>query len=281
MVTSTTTTTTTTNTTTSGLTTSNTCTASSSSVAPRISQTTSTRAGMMANYSYTQNSAHTKVTIYIMKSDLTADNVDILIEPKNVAVKVKSSVGGVSPGNYIFNKILYDEVDPSGATIKYKKDKLQITLKQVKPGEWSELIDKNAKPKTISSSSTAQENKQKGIETETGAPKDPSTTQTQDNKSSIPRPYASHKDWDAIDSQITKELAEDPELKPQGEEALNDLFRNIYKNANEDTRRAMIKSFQTSGGTVLSTNWGEVSEKDYEKERSAPDGMEWKKWKDA
>ena len=34
---------------------------------------------------------------------------------------------------------------------------------------------------------------------------------------------------------------------------------------------------QTSGGTVLSTNWGEVSEKDYEKERVAPDGYKWEK----
>ena len=40
----------------------------------------------------------------------------------------------------------------------------------------------------------------------------------------------------------------------------------------------MNKSFQTSGGTVLSTNWSEVSTKDYEKEKTAPDGQEWKKW---
>jgi suppressor of G2 allele of SKP1 len=41
----------------------------------------------------------------------------------------------------------------------------------------------------------------------------------------------------------------------------------------------MVKSFQTSGGTVLSTNWDEVSRKDFEKEGvQAPSGMEVKKY---
>lgn len=39
----------------------------------------------------------------------------------------------------------------------------------------------------------------------------------------------------------------------------------------------MQKSFSTSGGTVLSTNWKEVKEKDYEKEVKPPDGLEYKK----
>ena len=41
---------------------------------------------------------------------------------------------------------------------------------------------------------------------------------------------------------------------------------------------AMKKSFQTSGGTVLSTNWKEVSSKNYEEEKQAPKGMEWRTW---
>jgi suppressor of G2 allele of SKP1 len=58
------------------------------------------------------------------------------------------------------------------------------------------------------------------------------------------------------------------------------MFKQIYANASEDTKRAMMRSYITSGGTVLSTNWDEVKDKDYEgKDRpSAPKGQEWKKW---
>jgi suppressor of G2 allele of SKP1 len=40
----------------------------------------------------------------------------------------------------------------------------------------------------------------------------------------------------------------------------------------------MMKSFQESGGTQLSTNWSEVGSKTMEVK--PPDGMEWKTWQD-
>lgn len=89
---------------------------------------------------------------------------------------------------------------------------------------------------------------------------------------SYPTSSKNKKNWDSIDKQITKE--ESQEKEPQGDSALNSLFKSIYERSDENTRRAMIKSFQTSGGTVLSTNWDEVASKDYEgKDRpDAPDG---------
>ena len=75
-----------------------------------------------------------------------------------------------------------------------------------------------------------------------------------------------------------KDKDESDEEEPTGDAALNKLFQNIYKNADADTKRAMIKSFQTSGGTVLSTNWKEVKEAKYEDNIEAPKGQEVKKW---
>ncbi|KAH9611879.1 hypothetical protein KSS87_003718 [Heliosperma pusillum] len=87
-------------------------------------------------------------------------------------------------------------------------------------------------------------------------------------------PSSKHKvDWDKLEAQMKKEEKDE---KLDGDAALNKFFQDIYKDADEDTRRAMQKSFVESNGTVLSTNWKEVGTKKVE--GSAPDGMEMRKW---
>lgn len=43
-----------------------------------------------------------------------------------------------------------------------------------------------------------------------------------------------------------------------GGDPVDGFFKKLYANADDDTRRAMVKSYYESQGTALSTNWDEV-----------------------
>ena len=89
-------------------------------------------------------------------------------------------------------------------------------------------------------------------------------------KLSYPSSAKHAKNWDALEKEISKE-----QDKPEGEAALNALFQQLYKDADDDTKRAMLKSYTESSGTCLSTNWNEVSKDKVE--TKPPEGMVAKK----
>ena len=57
---------------------------------------------------------------------------------------------------------------------------------------------------------------------------------------------------------------------------VNSFFQKLYKDADPDMRRAMMKSYVESNGTSLSTSWSDAKDKSYQTE--PPDGVEAKKW---
>lgn len=90
-----------------------------------------------------------------------------------------------------------------------------------------------------------------------------------EKKVKVAKPKASPKNWDAV----AKDLVSDKD-----EESINTLFNQLYADGSDETKRAMLKSYYESGGTVLSTDWNEVSKQKVEVK--PPEGVEFKGWND-
>jgi suppressor of G2 allele of SKP1 len=88
-----------------------------------------------------------------------------------------------------------------------------------------------------------------------------------------------YKNWDGITESILsseKQITSNEDPNAGGDSSVNKFFQEIYSNASDDTKRAMMKSYVESGGTTLSTNWDEVGQGNVEVK--PPQGSEWKKW---
>lgn len=143
---------------------------------------------------------------------------------------------------YALDLDLCGTVDPAASKIEYLSTKIEILLAKADGmGNWASLEKKAAA--------------------------------VQPSRPHYPSSYAAArkqvKDWDKLETEIK---TEEKDEKLEGDAALQKLFRDIYSNADEDTRRAMNKSFQESNGTVLSTNWKEIGTKKVE--CTPPSGME-------
>jgi len=185
--------------------------------------------------------SHTHVIITVLAKNISKEEttVEILEKEFNLAIKLPENK------EYQINLNLCDKIIPTESTVNHLSTKIEIKLRKASPVQWATLEatgDSVVRPWADTS-----------------------------NVDKHVYPSSSHKkkNWDEIAASV-------PEVKLEGEEGLNKVFQDIYQKGSEDQRRAMMKSFVESGGTVLSTNWDDVGKRYVE--GSPPKGLEMKKW---
>lgn len=142
-------------------------------------------------YQYYQDSSWMK--IQILEPNLSVKTCSVSITPESLSVSVVKD--GVT--HTIIHGDLPENVVVGRCRTLYKDEKVIIKLKKANDGEWSSLIDKKImkKAKVIS-----------GEEKEVEAKK-------VNDPPSVPRPYASDKDWEAIERDLKQqEENESPEV---------------------------------------------------------------------
>ncbi|CAE6462902.1 unnamed protein product [Rhizoctonia solani] len=184
-----------------------------------------------------------KLTLSVFVRNANPDEVNIKF--------TNNSFDFVYGDNQLHLEPLRAGIDPAQSGYRVGKVKVEIWLAKLVHGRWGTLLSSGAEPGLPIQSSAA-----------------PSSTQS----------TLSKKNWDSIVAGLPldpeKSLQDDPNAG--GDAALNTFFQQIYGNADEDTRRAMLKSYTESGGTALSTNWDDVRKAKVEVK--PPTGSEFKKW---
>ncbi|CAH0548538.1 unnamed protein product [Brassicogethes aeneus] len=188
----------------------------------------------------------TSVVITVLLKNVNEEDLIIKYDSKKVTVDVKAF--NVENDNLTFN--LLHEIVPEQCGCKITPSKFEIKLKKLDGLRWDKLEGKVDKEiKAIPQASVSLTN---------GPPA---------------YPTSKGKDWNKIEKEITQKEKDE---KPEGEEALNKLFQEIYGKGSDEVKKAMNKSYMESGGTVLSTNWNEIGKEKVKIQ--PPDGMEFKTW---
>lgn len=180
------------------------------------------------------------ITIYAKK--INEDKLVVDFNSSSVSISFPSAAN--SEYNYHLDP-LYGEIIPSESKYKVYSTKLEITLKKKEAHKWPGLEQEAVAEKEVEKEASGS-----------------------GEGSGIAYPTSSRKKVNWNNFKV------DDDDKEEGD--TNAFFQKIFKDVDEDSRRAMMKSYVQSNGTVLTTSWDEAKDKEFE--TSPPEGMQAKKW---
>ena len=206
-------------------------------------------------YKHQWYQSQTHVTLEVMAKNVDPADATFDLTPERVVVVVRGK-GDADPdgaADYRLDVRLFGGIVPEESKCAVLGSKLEIRLRKSEAIQWGDLF---ASARAATTATQPLNFSDPGM----SRPTYPSSKAAQMKKPT---------DWDKLEADLAKEEEEE---EPTGDAALNKLFQDIYGKADDETRRAMNKSFQESGGTVLSTNWAEIGAK--RTEVQPPTGME-------
>jgi len=203
-----------------------------------------------------QTETHVIITVIVKNQNKDLVSCDFTAKTLSVSAKLPSG------SDYSLELDLAHDIVPAQSLTRVLSTKIEIKLKKAEGVRWSALETDNLTT-TVATTVATSTNESS------------SSSSSSENVVNNKYPSSAHlyKDWDRLAKEVQEEEKQE---SMEGEGALNKLFQQIYSDGNEETRRAMNKSFQESGGTVLSTNWGEVGKEKVD--MKPPDCMEYKKY---
>jgi suppressor of G2 allele of SKP1 len=196
------------------------------------------------------------VVISIFAKGVPKDKLTVTIEKQSLEISFPT----VSNTDFDFTlEPLFAEVDPSASSYRVTPTKIEVTLKKAVRGQrWKVLEGERAVDASVQ---------------ETSIPSHVLTSRANEQAPSYPTSSKKGvKNWDKVAQGEGNNDDDDDE----GGDAAAKFFKTLYSGATPEQQRAMMKSYQESGGTVLSTDWSQVGSKTVNPE--PPEGMEAKKW---
>jgi suppressor of G2 allele of SKP1 len=197
------------------------------------------------------------VTINILAKGAPKDNVTVDFDKDSLSISFPVEGSGTE---YNFNiDPLYAPIDPAESKFRVTPNKVEVTLKKASQGvKWKSLEGDRQVEGAEGPKSAIPQHILTGKSVQDSAPAYPTSSKS------------GAKNWDKL---AAEDLDEKDEI--EGDET-NHFFKKLYSGATPEQQRAMMKSYQESGGTVLSTDWSNVGNKTVVPE--PPEGMEAKKY---